>query len=259
MTSEETMPEFLYKYCSTGHAEQNLKDNKLHLSSLGKENDPFEGACSFSTSETYKSDFISFFLKCSNTSTYNLTNELDIGGICKWITKEYRNELHKQIHAVCFSESYKSIRMWGHYADSCQGICLKFDTSDAEISRASKVVYCDNIYKIEFRNKQDFNVELFLDRLLIACYNKSSEWDYEKEWRILTKKLENINYSRNSLKAIYFGCYTPEEDKRKLVLSSIDIPGIQYLEMEALTDKYALQFVNETAHYKKLYAKDLFS
>lgn len=75
---------------------------------------------------------------------------------------------------VCFSKSWKSPVMWGHYADKYQGMCFGFDISDNLIHQVSYVSS-----RFPWPEKEDS--EEFIKKLL---YTKFSHWSYEDEYRV---------------------------------------------------------------------------
>lgn len=101
--------------------------------------------------------------------------------------------------------------MWAHYADHLKDVCLCFDTwKDSELfNHAYKVDYK------RFRNRE---------RNYNFYFNKSDDWAYEKEWRIVVQ--ENKEYlDTKSCVGIIFGERVPlgipieRNEKGKLIES----------------------------------------
>lgn len=89
--------------------------------------------------------------------------------------------LHEGI--ICFSESYKSPIMWGHYAQNHTGICLCF-----EIDR-------NELIKVKYKNEREPS-NIVLEKGLKKLSIKSKSWAYEKEQRIrcILNKSEQIGH-----------------------------------------------------------------
>lgn len=107
----------------------------------------------------------------------------------KNIRKIVYEGIEKVIGILSLTESSNNLLMWAHYANSHQGFVIEFDSSDKffnqqisesdELRYLRKVSYSDerpNI-RINVRDGSDAGVKTFL--------TKSSEWAYEKEWRIM--------------------------------------------------------------------------
>jgi Protein of unknown function (DUF2971) len=87
---------------------------------------------------------------------------------------------------LCFSlsERYDIAPMWAHYADSGKGFVVAFDTENewftlrktGEKSRLQKVTYFDG------------KVEEPLENVPAALISKTSEWEYEREWRLYIRE-----------------------------------------------------------------------
>lgn len=124
-------------------------------------------------------------------------------------------QAESETHIACFSECGDSSLMWGHYADSHKGFCLEYDFStvlqDCAINCASPAK-CNNFmlnlpiapvtysnYRLDATSYLPTVIQgylqastnalvdiYFLDMLLLAKCQllKSSDWAYEREWRI---------------------------------------------------------------------------
>ena len=100
------------------------------------------------------------------------------------LIKENRNS-----GVICLSEVCDAILMWSHYADEHKGVCFEFtraaDNCLGDIELCSPVKY-DKYYPIidlgQMLLKQDGKT---LERMMRT---KSSEWAYEKEWRLTTPR-----------------------------------------------------------------------
>ncbi|MEM5669933.1 DUF2971 domain-containing protein [Bacillus cereus] len=102
--------------------------------------------------------------------------------------QQLNKNMQKKIKICCFSEINDSILMWSHYANNHKGFCIEYDFTKEGIDRSltkqlQPVLYRDNLFNIGHyfhENGEKMNP-------LVINYNaivKSTEWSYEKEWRI---------------------------------------------------------------------------
>jgi tetratricopeptide (TPR) repeat protein len=125
------------------------------------------------------------------------------------------SEDRQSVGLVCLSEKPDSLLMWAHYAECHRGYVLGFDTTQPFFSKSSdgtglwKVSYADrrpslpkDIVELELSRQPKLN-PLGLHVLVVGSdtfnpdtdandyrFVKSTEWEYEQEWRLL-RKLEN--------------------------------------------------------------------
>ncbi len=154
----------LYHYMGSDYLEDFLETDRLKVSVLAHSNDPLEYLPSFGTRKE----------------------------LLEWVNKEDNDEHF----VICLSAKCQSPTMWGHYADSHNGVCLAFDLrykiKDEYISLENdsfamliKVSYVND--RVSFSKECDDKSYIYN---LIA--NKSKEWDYESEYRIYVHASPNI-------------------------------------------------------------------
>lgn len=179
------------------------------------------------------------------------------------IIEEAIKSLKQSSLVACLSERFDSILMWSHYSQNHEGFALNYnfkelysidvgipgikgtEFSDKKLfpvryskERFDATYYAEfhfifNYYRslgLEFN--QPFFDKLFYYKILLF---KSSDWDYEKEWRII--KLTNLNYEDNKPnfgfignirpKEIYLGANINKENKERLIkigkLKNVDV------------------------------------
>lgn len=185
---------------------RNLECEQLILSNVGKMNDVFEGVM-------------------SEPGYY--------------IQPDDNEALGELISLKCFSEDWKNLLMWAHYADKYFGICVEYDLTllsddDYVFSYLYPVLYKENrrqighFIKISASELRGFKAsQLLRDEPsdvnsmndVISWYlEKSNEWAYEKEWRIIVPFFDRFaaehstdgRYSHNVYEngIIPFGCAT---------------------------------------------------
>lgn len=98
-------------------------------------------------------------------------------------------DIKKQSLIVCFSENNLINPMWAHYASNHEGICIEYNFKEYDNIFIKNSCFPMN-YVSSFNQSDDLNNVGNNDfnklRLLnMPFLNKSNDWKYEKEWRLL--------------------------------------------------------------------------
>lgn len=97
--------------------------------------------------------------------------------------------------------------MWAHYASNHTGVLFIFETAkDNLLKTATQVEYIEQ------------RPEMNLENIPIIFYKKAKEWEYEQEFRVMTKKgncCYNIN--RTALLGIILGARMNEDTKNQII------------------------------------------
>lgn len=115
---------------------------------------------------------------------------------------------------ACFSACHKNLLMWSHYGGRGKGFCLEYDTAEDWVFRhPAKVIYekklPDASDAIEVLTQGENENGVYQGFMA----HKSAEWEYEQEWRMLTKNpllSAEKRYLSKTLKAVYFGVAAEE-------------------------------------------------
>ena len=145
--------------------------------------------------------------------------------------KEKLQELKDCAYIKCFSEDYRSNLMWAHYADNHKGICVEYDLSlldwkndiwrhifpvlyenDRPFSAEAVLKICDSQNWLNFdifQNAYPSEASILNDALIMYLF-KGTEWEREKEWRIIYSKYQLYCNSGNGVidNMIAFDCAT---------------------------------------------------
>jgi hypothetical protein len=97
--------------------------------------------------------------------------------------KKLLEKLGRDLLCFSLSERMDSSPMWAHYADNNTGFVVAFDTEDlwfrqrknGEKTRLQKVTYFDGKLEEPLENPQ------------VAFISKTTDWVYEREWRLYIK------------------------------------------------------------------------
>jgi hypothetical protein len=140
----------------------------------------------------------------------------------------------KQMGVLSFSEINNNILMWSHYSKSHAGFCIEFERTDAnelgKWERCSPVIYDKNLpvcKPIELEKKET------VTKVLIT---KSELWAYEKEWRIIAKKGNQLYPLPGNITGIIFGYKMPVEKRREI--AAILGSTVKYMEATKSLTKF---------------------
>ena len=148
----------------------------------------------------------------------------------KDMVANFANDLRDSESYACFSESITSSIMWAHYADYHKGFALSYDMKSLILSKPNGIMILPVIYsdvRYDATNLLGWATAKMLglpmnridqlDKIKSALY-KSSEWAYEKEWRLINSA--DQAHTHPSLKyaptGIYYGSRISEINKKIL-------------------------------------------
>ena len=213
-------------------------------------------------------------------------------------TEEFFNAVlwaREQRYAACFSEEFKPTLMWAHYAKGHEGFCVEYDFKKymkgceencvnilgchsfmlnltlAPVHYSGSRFDATNYLKTLFQQKLGtrLNVSLppyhadvlFMTKALLV---KSEDWNYEKEWRLISPP-ENESkeepprsklLTRTPPTAVYIGARASSETEEKLeyICSLKNIPCYKMVQAH-ITSKFDLEPV-PYSEYKRYVRRD---
>jgi hypothetical protein len=198
----------LFKYVS--NLEYILNDGYIRATQLSALNDPFEANYDYKGLEQLTHEFDSF--KVSEVINYIEENKHRIG-------------------VISFSESKDNLLMWAHYADNHKGGLIGFYffensiISDLFILKNffGRSIFDGKCISVKYRKQPLYKIDTFdrdysdidaegYDRLLYEIFQqKSDEWIYEKEHRIILKLeqahriiIDNEDIEKYGYKSVYW-------------------------------------------------------
>lgn len=231
-----TVVPLLYRYRSfRKHDVDEILNGNLQLSSITTFNDSMEGnMCLFKNEEE-----IDAIVESRVAFHHDLIKGFPPVYSDDYLRKSERRMLLKKqnnyskllgdsgAYVGSFSEESNSTLMWSHYADSHRGICVEYDFNDvAENSILHKllfpVCYTENpVYLGDLiKDKDNDKICSYPVDTAVVCalINKSTSWQYEREWRIIYDmnmlginglqrwiKIKNLVGQEISPKSITFG------------------------------------------------------
>lgn len=120
-------------------------------------------------------------------------------------------------NVISLSAVFDNKLMWAHYADQGQGFCVGYDikslgVENEIVQRTMPVIYMENPSLAV-----DTIDELDGSQAMHALSCKSTDWEYEKEWRIFyLRDVVSREQKMPPPKEIYLGPRIKTEDKLKL-------------------------------------------
>ena len=141
-------------------------------------------------------------------------------------------EQFKSSKILCLTSEPCSNLMWTHYADSHNGVVLKFrsvrelDSCWCMAKPMNYVAAMPRLLDTDFladllSGAAKMIPDVLVDRMI---YTKSTEWEYEREWRIYSgdgrnpaADYEDIPFHPLELEALIFGCRTSREIRLNLM------------------------------------------
>lgn len=165
------------------------------------------------------------------------------------LNKSNNEEVTKCIFVSCFSEKSNiySLVMWGHYAKNHTGICVEYDYREMNKARLNKATILPINYTDNRKTKHIANDDIHKNREfhLNIAFTKSTEWKYEKEWRLLEindtdrKGKEGFNIPFIKPECIYLGCKIDERLKND-VIKLCDQKKIKVYQMRMVSGSFKL-------------------
>ncbi len=131
----------------------------------------------------------------------------------KRIQREHTNKITEKTGVLCLSSKPDDILMWSHYADSHQGICIKFNWQFEFYAQSQEVKYPPIRPRINpYRQSNN-------EMLEAALLTKSEQWRYENEWRLI-QYLEGPGVYKvppQALTGIILGAQISKKNREKVI------------------------------------------
>lgn len=169
--------------------------------------------------------------------------EIDIQKAENFLSNErlvanYLRLLKNLYKIICFSETHKSNLMWSHYTDSHKGYCIEYDCSKYPINTQ------ETLYKIKYeKNKPDITKQIEdedMEAFASALMTKAIDWEYEKEWRLITTiDDDDFIQDNNAITSIYLGVNCNKEIKKDIIQWAIE-NNKNAIQMKVNITKYEL-------------------
>jgi len=265
-------PRTLYKYLPLERLSV-LLNGLIRYTQLGALNDPFDGRPNFtalSTDEDLK-ERVAKFLPEEIRRNYDLLspekkaqityetfyevamrfaqqNSPSVFENRGAMTLQAQNWLHKRLDmhvgVLSLSELADSVLMWSHYSSAHTGFVLGFDAGHPYFNaRLSEVDEFRHLRGVEYRNDRPSapfseltSVEMFLV--------KSTDWAYEKEWRIMRPLIDSETVIVNESQALPVHLFRyPSEALQEVIIGAKMPPTIMKSLLEEIGAQPTLKHV----------------
>lgn len=242
-----------------------LNKNEIWMSSPSIFNDPFD--CAINIGQENIEDQILKYLErggigdgFANKMKQGFNDEMKEKSIL--VNKNLRKQIEdvkKCLFVCCFStdKNLKKSLMWSNYANSHQGFCIEYDGVEIFKHPNENFILMPVHYRDEYRplwmKAFDMNDHEFQ---LTTAFTKSTEWKYEKEWRLLLVNdnlKEQFGYPEKIIKPknVYIGCRG--SDKLKEQLNHICMRyNIGLFEMYMEPNSFNLNYRNYNAYFRNI-------
>ena len=158
------------------------------------------------------------------------------------------NVIQEKVFASCFSENPTSMLMWSHYADNHKGMVIEYNFNKLDLDNQKQIMA--GLHPVYYTNKL-LNLDNFRDvqdKILVhalAAINKSVEWEYEKEWRIIVhKETDEVGFNLPIVKPTSIILGARVEKIHKIMLSlEAKKKGIPLKQIKLDKSSYRLEIV----------------
>jgi hypothetical protein len=284
------MDNYFYKYTDARGAKKILENLQLLYKSPKKFNDPFDCKIGLRLDIDYKK-FVPLFIKKLHQLLFsrrrpellessvrkdkilemweNGSDEEKIQWLEKlresWekktseVNERYIHDVMCNYRVFCVSKIPDQLLMWAHYADEHKGAVIKLSMPENPLGcwRFKEVTYSDE-FPIHCTTDQWVdnmlglwrpNPEETAEKLL---FTKSDHWQYECEWRDITK-LETLDNFRDGehcfeiekerILAVYFGLEMKNKDREEIMeIRKEKLPHLEVYLTEKDRNKFKLNF-----------------
>lgn len=222
------IPQKLYKYCSINEEyDQSTLDGIIHFNKPSEFNDPFDSSVRIDWKRLGVDRKKLEIIKEKQT---NKSQEV-LNDAIQYIQDSSNNvtrNIQDMFYVTCFSQTYRQILMWSHYANKHKGYCVEYDCGeDFELrNMLYPVVYEKQRYDCsEIYNCMD-NAEYLKNLQANPILFKSPEWEYEEEWRVFCSQdylkqksiLDKCNYQmKQKIKTVYLGIKFNEKTNSRFI------------------------------------------
>ena len=231
---------------------QSFTDNELHFCTVQDFNDPFE--CAFQVQfsqdkrENIKFGDLALKRQYPNLSSQErdaiIQNEADIfddPDYALFVRETMRQGFNKW-GICCLSKVRDNVLMWSHYANKHRGFCLEFSTEQFSVGLTTGRT---GPLPVHYTDK--YPVARIIDEIALreTILTKAEQWEYEKEWRIITPEQTGLYpFPSHCLTGVIFGCRMLEKHKEMIrEWCRNREPAIKYYETRESEDSYTLDIV----------------
>lgn len=151
------------------------------------------------------------------------------------------------IGVLSLAQNYNCPLMWSHYADQHKGFCIGYDVSVNDSFDIHPVDYngkrfvrTQQIYDMLFNSNENIRNAAKKDIEKVILLNKALSWEYENEYRVISKK--GLQDSQFRLSDVTFGLRFKETAKFSVMRALQARQGeINFYEISLCNDSFSLE------------------
>jgi hypothetical protein len=164
-------------------------------------------------------------------------------------TQAFSQGWQRMLKIAAFTEISDSLVLWSHYAANHEGFCVEYDfealsPADPRVQCLFPVVYVAKRFKLgdyltKLRNGKEANPTL----PILAAIHKSSDWAYEREWRLVQMDdgvLDGLLVPMPQPKTVRIGARMKPELRSK-ICQLAETAGFAVYEMRLSTTNFVLE------------------
>jgi len=188
-------------------------------------------------------------------------------------TKQYLNTVKEafanlidrknRIGIYSLSKNYTDELLWSHYANAHYGFCIEYDldilidTYKRDKIYSFPVSYSNTPPRIGLTEVYNPSKDVVSIIKLIAG-NKSKNWEYEDEHRLIIDRFGVQAYDFQAVKSIYFGLRMDDENKES-IMNQLKGRGINYYQMVQVDKSYNFEAkpINDINDTRLTYLKEI--
>ncbi|MCC2590968.1 DUF2971 domain-containing protein [Chryseobacterium sp. MFBS3-17] len=214
-----------------------IENNKIWLSNINQLNDQNEGIHNLDN------------FKTSLKAGMKMAGFLGLKKYDEKTNLNYANSIYNFIRVMkenvgiySLTTDFSNRLMWSHYGNSNMGYCIEYDfdsITDLQLQhingwhpshndRFEQVKYQKQVYSPVSLN---FKIEDFFK----IVSHKTEEWNYEKEWRILTSISGGYSHKNNIVTSIIFGSRAASEVKEEII-NALQKKNIKFYQLERVKE-----------------------
>jgi len=194
------LPNIIYRYRPLSEADNTISDREINALTEGK-------------------------IWLSEPRDFDDPWDCYLGPYLPQLSLKEQNEI-LQIRVACFTDREDNTRMWSHYANSHQGICVGYKTCGQSLEQwdLKQVKYSNEIPQPPSLTDRESPNAFEFCRALVTT--KSADWADQNEFRYVTESRlgPNVAVELDEIASITFGIHC-HQDYRKKITTALGTPG----------------------------------
>jgi len=202
-----------------------LLNHRLFCASPGSFNDPFDCAARHSFDATEAEKIARAVARIQKEDPTVSVEEARKMAPTRYRSAEQdgparlRSVIQEQVGVVSLSGTCDNLLLWAHYASAHTGICIEFRASEA----AHVDLFFGSSLPVEYQKERpviQFCRDGVKESVQKALLTKSTDWEYEKERRIIKQDRHvdpHFAFAPEIITAVYLGCRISTQHKSIVV------------------------------------------